>query len=87
MIPLKEKAEIRVEYGDENFFPSLYHSGAGISPLLLTRPTTTCKARDRRSQQVETAAASRWKPTVADHLNSGERSLPACSCRQLAGDT
>jgi hypothetical protein len=25
MIPLKEKAEIRVEYGDENFFPSLYH--------------------------------------------------------------
>jgi hypothetical protein len=52
MIPLKEKAEIRVEYGDENFFPSLYHSGAGISPVLLTRPTTTCKARDRRIQQV-----------------------------------
>jgi hypothetical protein len=61
MIPLKEKAEIRVEYGDENFFPSLYHieavrSGAGISRLLLTRPTTTCKARERRIQQVETAS-------------------------------
>jgi hypothetical protein len=57
MIPLKEEAEIRVEYGDENFFPSLYHveavrSGAGITRGLLTRLTTTCKARDRRSQQV-----------------------------------
>jgi hypothetical protein len=56
MIPLQIEAEIRVEYGDENFFPSLYHveavrSEAGTTRVLLAPPTTTCKARDRRIRQ------------------------------------
>ena len=56
MIPLQLEAEIRVEYGDENFFPSLYHvesvtSEDGNTRVLLTPPATTCKARD-----VETSA-------------------------------
>ena len=51
-IPLNENAEVRIEYGDENFFPSLY----GINSIsadkdalrvLLQPPATTCKARER----------------------------------------
>ena len=51
-IPVDENAEVRIEYGDENFFPSLY----GINSIsadkdalrvLLQPPATTCKARDR----------------------------------------
>jgi hypothetical protein len=61
MIPLNQEAEIRLEYGDENFFPSLYHvesvkSEAGTTRVLLAPPETTCKARDRRIREVETAA-------------------------------
>lgn len=61
MIPLNEEAEIRVEYGDENFFPSLYHvdavrSESGATRVLLAPPNTTCKARDRRLREVENAA-------------------------------
>ena len=57
MIPLQEEAEIRVEYGDGNFFPSLYHvdavrSAAGTTRVLLEPPITTCKARDRRLKEV-----------------------------------
>ncbi len=53
MIPLKLDAEIRVEYGDDNFFPSIYHVGSvthgqGTTRVLLQSPATTCKARDRR---------------------------------------
>ena len=53
MVPLQLGAEIRVEYGDENFFPSLYHveavkSGPGETRVLLKPPATTCKARDRQ---------------------------------------
>lgn len=53
MIPLQLGAEIRVEYGDGNFFPSLYHveavkSGPSETRVLLQPPATTCKARDRR---------------------------------------
>jgi hypothetical protein len=53
MIPLNLEAEIRVEYGDENFFPSTYHvrsvtRGDGVTRVLLEPPATTCKARDRR---------------------------------------
>ena len=52
MIPLHPDAEIRIEYGDENFFPSTYHIQSmthnhGITRVLLTPPATTCKARDR----------------------------------------
>jgi hypothetical protein len=58
MIPLRLEAEIRVEYGDENFFPSLYHvesviSKDGTTQVLLTPPATTCKARDRRLAEEE----------------------------------
>lgn len=53
MIPLKLDAEIRVEYGDDNFFPSIYHVRSvtheqGTTRVLLQPPATTCKARDRR---------------------------------------
>jgi hypothetical protein len=53
MIPLDLVAEIRVEYGDENIFPSIYHIGSvtlgqHATRVLLVPPATTCKARDRR---------------------------------------
>jgi hypothetical protein len=58
MNPLQVEAEIRVEYGDEDFFPSLYHveavsSDRGTTRVLLRPPATTCKARDRRLNEVE----------------------------------
>lgn len=61
MIPLQLEAEIRVEYGDENFFPSLYHVEAvtreeGTTRVLLAPPSSTCKARDRRLAEVENGA-------------------------------
>jgi hypothetical protein len=60
VIPLQLEAEIRVEYGDESFFPSLYQvesvtSEDGATRVLLGPPATTCKARDRRLS-VETGA-------------------------------
>jgi hypothetical protein len=63
MIPLQLEAEMRVEYGDENFFPSLYHvesivSKAGTTRVLLAPPATTCKGRDRRLAEVQTGARS-----------------------------
>jgi hypothetical protein len=53
MIPLVVDAEIRVEYGDENFFPSTYHVRSitrdqNVTRVLLAPPQTTCKARNRR---------------------------------------
>jgi hypothetical protein len=53
MVPLDTEAEVRVEYGDENFFPSAYHVRAvtrdrDATRVLLEPPATTCKARDRR---------------------------------------
>jgi hypothetical protein len=53
MVPINPSAEIRVEYGDENFFPSTYHVRSVIhesdrTKVLLEPPATTCKARDRR---------------------------------------
>ena len=61
MIPLQLAAEVRVEYGDENFFPSLYHvegvTGAdGALRVRLTPPATTCKGRDRRLAEVGAGA-------------------------------
>ena len=58
MIPLQLAAETRVEYGDENFFPSLYHIDGvtaenGVTRVLLAPPSTTCKARDRRLAEVD----------------------------------
>ena len=54
MISLKLDAEIRVEYGDENFFPSTYHVRSvtrdqETTQVLLQPPATTCKARDRQA--------------------------------------
>jgi Family of unknown function (DUF6428) len=54
MIDVDLAAEIRFEYGDDNFFPSNYHAES-ISEdsdslrVTLRPPQTTCKARDRRS--------------------------------------
>jgi len=53
LIPLDPTAEIRFEYGDENFPPSNYHV-ENISEnrtelrVQLRVPQATCKARDRR---------------------------------------
>jgi hypothetical protein len=60
MIPLDLGAELRVEYGDRNFFPLLYHvetvtSENGTTHVSLRPPQATCKARDRR-RQVEAGA-------------------------------
>lgn len=54
MIPLETEAEIRVEYGDENIFPSTYHVRSvshdrGSTCVLLEPPEATCKARERRN--------------------------------------
>jgi hypothetical protein len=53
LIPLQLDAEIRVEYGDDNFFPSTYHvssvsENSDEIRFTLRPPATTCKARDRR---------------------------------------
>jgi hypothetical protein len=61
MIALQVEAEIRVEYGDDIFFPSLYHVASvshekGATRVLLEPPSTTCKARDRRVAEAEPSA-------------------------------
>jgi hypothetical protein len=54
MIDVDLSAEVRFEYGDENFFPANYHVES-ISEddetlrVELRPPQTTCKARDRRA--------------------------------------
>ena len=52
LIPLDATAEIRFEYGDENFPPSNYHvemisENEAELHVQLQLPQTTCKARDR----------------------------------------
>lgn len=54
MIPLDLAAEIRVEYGEENFFPSTYRAQSisrdqETTRVMLEPPEATCKARDRRA--------------------------------------
>ena len=54
LIDVDSTAEVRFEYGDENFFPSNYHvetivEDAGALRVELRPPQTTCKARDRRA--------------------------------------
>lgn len=59
MIHLNLDAEIRVEYGDENFFPSTYYVRS-VTPdqtttrVLVEPPQTTCKARNRRAEGLHT---------------------------------
>jgi hypothetical protein len=53
LIAIDPSAEIRFEYGDENFSPSNYHvqnvtETAGEIRVQVRLPETTCKARDRR---------------------------------------
>ena len=55
MIALDPEAEIRFEYGDENFSPSNYRvvqvtEDADIIRVELRPPQATCKARDRRTE-------------------------------------
>ncbi len=69
LVPISLGAEIRVEYGDENFFPSTYHvlsvtHESGKMRVLLEPPSATCKARDRRiAASVEPAASSCCAPS------------------------
>ncbi|MEP7015361.1 MAG: DUF6428 family protein [Verrucomicrobiota bacterium] len=53
-------AEIRIECGDEDLFPSNYRTHSilyehGITRVLLEPPATTCKARDRKVASVPAA--------------------------------
>jgi Family of unknown function (DUF6428) len=53
MIPLNLDADVRIEYGDENFFPSIYQVRSvahdqTTTRVLLEPPRASCKARDRR---------------------------------------
>jgi len=55
MIALDPEAEIRFEYGDDNFSPSNYHVAkltkiADTIRVELRPPEATCKARDRRME-------------------------------------
>jgi hypothetical protein len=55
MVSIDEEAEVRIEYGDENFFPTAYHvrnvaqNDEGLR-VVLEPPATTCKARDRNTK-------------------------------------
>ena len=62
MIPLNLDTEVRIEYGDENFFPSTYHVRSvthdqTTTRVLLEPPQTTCKARDRRHAALPTTGS------------------------------
>src|SRR6185503_11520179 len=57
LIALDPTAEIRFEYGDENFPPSNYHvenisENEAELRVQLRLPQATCKARDRREARV-----------------------------------
>ena len=63
MIPLDLDAEIRVEYGDENLFPSTYRVRSvardrNMTRVLLQPPETTCKARERRMAGAQSSSPS-----------------------------
>ena len=54
MIDVDPRAEVRFEYGDENFCPSNYQvesitEATDAVSVELRPPQTTCKARDRRA--------------------------------------
>lgn len=62
MIPLNLDAELRIEYGDENFFPSTYHvqfitQEKGVTRVSLIPPVATCKARDRCAATLSTSSS------------------------------
>jgi uncharacterized protein DUF6428 len=52
LVSIDEDAEVRIEYGDETFFPTMYHvtnlsENQNELRAVLEPPATTCKARDR----------------------------------------
>jgi hypothetical protein len=56
LIDVDSTAEVRFEYGDENFFPSNYHVDSVMEEtdtlrVELRPPQATCKARDRRAAE------------------------------------
>jgi hypothetical protein len=63
MIALDVDSEIRIEYGDRNFFPSTYYvrsvtSDDATTRVFLEPPSATCKARDRRMAAAESSSES-----------------------------
>jgi hypothetical protein len=72
MIPLNFDASIRVEYGDEDFFPATYDvrsitRGEDLTRVLLQAPETTCKARDRREKSIRSEAERETCCSAAAH--------------------
>jgi hypothetical protein len=61
-IPLKEDVDLRIEYGDDNFYPSVYNvrsvsvEGNRLN-VLLEPPAMSCKARDRRTADAGSCCA------------------------------
>ncbi len=57
-VALDEEGQVRIEYGDAKFFPSVYHVSSVSQDgdalrVVLQPPGTTCKARDRRADKAE----------------------------------
>jgi Family of unknown function (DUF6428) len=63
LVSIDEDAEVRIEYGDENFLPTAYHVANVANDdealrVVLEPPATTCKARDRaRASKSESCCA------------------------------
>ena len=63
LVSIDEDAEVRIEYGDETFFPTAYYvsnfsENQKELRVILEPPATTCKARDRaRSAKSESCCA------------------------------
>lgn len=63
LVSVDENAEARIEYGDNNFFPTAYYvrdasEDADTIQFRLEPPATTCKARDRaRSGNAQSCCA------------------------------
>ena len=73
LIDIADTAEARIEYGDENFFPSVYAiDSISEKPetlrILLAPPAMTCKARDRElDKQPSEACSFHWNFLVRRH--------------------
>jgi hypothetical protein len=55
LVSIDEDAEVRIEYGDQNFFPTAYHvknvaKSDDVLQVILEPPAATCKARDRATK-------------------------------------
>ncbi|SRR6266404_9467900 len=63
LVSVDEDADVRIEYGDDNFFPTAYyvgdvHKNTDTIRFILEPPSTTCKARDRaRSGDAQSCCA------------------------------